>query len=245
MSEDRDLLAAEVALGLIDGGELEEARRRASRDPDFAAAVAAWEERLHPLADALPPVAPGPELWGAIERRIAEAPTAANDNAAVLARRLKWWRTFGAGMTGLAASLAAVLAVTMLRGPGEAPSPVAERQRPGAAPRLLMASLAAGGVPNSASVTYDDSRGTLFLTPGHWPADPTHDHVVWIIPPEGGPVPIGTCCQRGPESHVIPAELRPHFRARSAIAVSVEPLGGPVGNRPASPFVVRGELRPI
>jgi anti-sigma-K factor RskA len=99
VSEDRDLLAAEYALRLAEGVELEEARARAASDPDFAAAVAAWEERLQPLADALPPVEPGAAVWTAVERAAGAAPAAANDNQAALNRRLKRWRLYGAGVS--------------------------------------------------------------------------------------------------------------------------------------------------
>ena len=239
MSEERDLLAAEYALRLIEGSELDEARRRAARDPEFAADVAAWEEKLQPLADALPSVAPGSHVWTAIDRATQATPAAANDNVAALASRLKRWRAYGAGITGLAASLAALLAATLLRSPAT-PEPAPATPAP-----LLVASLAGEGVPNAASITYHAPTSNLLVTPVRWPDDPTHDHVLWIIPPGGEPVKVGPCCQSGPQRHNIPKDLAPHFRARSAIAVSVEPRGGPAGGRPSSPFVVQSELNPI
>jgi anti-sigma-K factor RskA len=244
VSEERDLLAAEYALRLTEGAELEEARARAARDPEFAAAVAAWEERLQPLADTLPPVEPGLSVWTAIERGTGAAPAAANDNQAALSRRLKRWRLYGAGVTALAASLAAVLAIDLTRQAPTAPDPAPAPAPAGPAP-LLVASLSGEGVPNAAAITYHAPTSNLLVNPVRWPEDPTHDHVLWIIPPGGEPVKVGPCCQSGPQRHNIPKELAPHFRARSAIAVSVEPRGGPPAERPSSPFVVRSEFNPI
>ncbi len=58
-----DMLAAEYVLGVLDA----DARRRAElllrEHPGFARAVAAWQERLGPLADTIEPVsAAGPCL---------------------------------------------------------------------------------------------------------------------------------------------------------------------------------------
>lgn len=248
MSDGRDLLAAEYALRLLEGAEHDEARRLAEHDPDFAAEVAAWEERLQPLANGLAADAPAPRVWAAIERAVAATTAAAvataaagNDNQAALGRKLRRWRLYGAGVTALAASLAAVLAIDLLRDPPAAIAPP-DPARP--AP-LLVASLAGEGIPNAASITFHAPTSNMLLTPVRWPEDPSHEHVLWIIPPDGEPVLIGACCQSGPERHSIPEALKPHFRARSAIAVSVEPRGGPPAGRPTSPFVVRGELRPI
>jgi len=243
MSEERDLLAAEYALRLLEGAELDEARRRAARDPDFAAALAEWEERLQPIADGVAEVSPDPSVWAAIERRIGGAPHApANDDGAEIARKLRRWRLYGTGVTAVAAGLAAVLAIDLMRAPPPATAPASA---PEGAAQLLVASLAGEGVPNAASITYHIDSSNMLVTPVRWPDDPTHEHVLWIIPPGGEPVLVGACCQSGPQRHSIPKALAPHFRARSAIAVSVEPRSGPPAGRPTSPFVARGELRPI
>jgi anti-sigma-K factor RskA len=48
-----DLLAAELALGLLEGEELGEARRREVEDASFARAVDRWNERFAPMLDAI------------------------------------------------------------------------------------------------------------------------------------------------------------------------------------------------
>jgi len=118
--EERDLLAAEYALGLLDGDALRQARVLAATDPDFAAAAAAWQTRLAPLLDALPAVEPGPKMWERISRAIAQAPRGAA-NVVDLGKRLRLWRAYAAGVTALAASLALLIGYEATR---NAPGPV-------------------------------------------------------------------------------------------------------------------------
>ena len=61
-----DMLAAEYALGLLTGEELEAAQRRVSNDPAFARLVHEWEGSLAAWADGLAPVAPSPAVKRAV-----------------------------------------------------------------------------------------------------------------------------------------------------------------------------------
>src|SRR5689334_19633989 len=109
MSEAPDLseaeaLAAEHALGVLDGRERAEAEIRMARDPAFAADVEAWRRRLAPMLDSVAAIPPSPEMWRRIERLLP-----ANDNGALM-NRLKFWRNTAMGGFALAAaSLAAVV----------------------------------------------------------------------------------------------------------------------------------------
>ncbi len=66
MSDDRDLLAAEYVLGTLDGAARTAVRRDMASDAGLRDAVAAWERRLLPLADGVPPAAPPADLWDRI-----------------------------------------------------------------------------------------------------------------------------------------------------------------------------------
>jgi anti-sigma-K factor RskA len=61
--EDRDLLAAEYALGLLDAGDAASLRLRAEADGDLRHAVAVWQARLALLIEILPREAPPIALW--------------------------------------------------------------------------------------------------------------------------------------------------------------------------------------
>ena len=104
-AQDRDLLAAEHVLGTLEGDERAEAERLLVVDPGFARAVAAWQQRLAPLAVHAAPVAPPADLWQRIERSIATA-----DNVLPFRRRLRFWQA----STGVALAVAASLAAFML-----------------------------------------------------------------------------------------------------------------------------------
>ena len=61
--DDPRRLAATFVLGTLDGAERAEARARRADDPDFAALVHLWEERLAPLHALSPAVRPPADLW--------------------------------------------------------------------------------------------------------------------------------------------------------------------------------------
>ena len=69
-SDDRETLAAEYALGLLEGEELAQAIERERNDPAFRDAVNRWTNRLAPMLDEVAPVAPPANALAAIERRI-------------------------------------------------------------------------------------------------------------------------------------------------------------------------------
>jgi len=85
-----DLLAAELALGVLEGAERTTAVHRATRDRAFARLVEEWEQRLAPWAGEIREVSPSPEVWD----RISSA-TARNR----LWHSLNFWRgsSFAAG----------------------------------------------------------------------------------------------------------------------------------------------------
>ncbi len=65
--EDRDMLAAEFALGLLVGEARAQALRLQLSDNDFRRDVETWEQRFMPLILAVKDVPP-PHIWPAIER---------------------------------------------------------------------------------------------------------------------------------------------------------------------------------
>ena len=74
--KDDDALAAEFALGLLEGDAAAEAARRVREDRDFAAKVTAWEMQFAEMAEDLDPVTPDPRSKLALMARMfpADAP---------------------------------------------------------------------------------------------------------------------------------------------------------------------------
>jgi len=73
-TDDRIVLAAEYALGTLDGEELAEARRLADADAAFAALVHGWERQFGELSALVGPIEPPPELQDKVKERIGNTP---------------------------------------------------------------------------------------------------------------------------------------------------------------------------
>jgi anti-sigma-K factor RskA len=235
--QERDLLAAEYALGLLEGEAARGAKALLLSDTDFAAAVEDWELWLAPLADEAEAADPSSDVWARIERALAAA---GNGDGSVVAlrRKLRVWRGWAAGMTAVAASLALVL---VARAPQEAPPRV---ERPAAAP-VFVASLSSETSETSLAVAYEGARSSLLVTPSRLAGAAGHDHELWIIPPGGQPVSLGLVRPGAPQRLAVPREMAPHFRNRASVALSVEPAGGSPTGQPTGPVIAAGELTSI
>lgn len=112
--DDRDILAGEYVLGLLDPETVREVEQALPADEDFRRRVAFWEERLLPLAGGLKPETPDPAIWARIERDLAglrerrATPLSARRRAVP-----KVWRNaaFWRATTAVATAAAAVLAL--------------------------------------------------------------------------------------------------------------------------------------
>ncbi len=104
LPDDDDLLAAEYVLGVTDAPARALAEARIKRDPQFAAAVAAWENRLAGLNDGYADAA-APDLLPQIEARLFP----------VARRPGRGWFRWAAGAA--AAALVLVVFVTQTRTP--------------------------------------------------------------------------------------------------------------------------------
>lgn len=229
-----DILAAEYALGVLDGAARTRTERRIRTDAVFAAKVADWEARLSPMVAAVPSVAPDAALWAGIEadlNRIARVrrPHPVAEPPLQRGRMVPaFWRWFGLGSFGLlTASLAALLVVT--------------QPRPGLAP--LTASLAGeSGPPLYTAVVYPGSHSATLVPVSVGAADPAHSHELWLIEPEKAPLSLGVLQANGP----LRIEISPELLATGGIlAISLEPAGGSPTGQPTGPVVAKGELQAI
>jgi anti-sigma-K factor RskA len=107
----REHLAAEYALGTLRGRARARLQRWMRDDAELAAAVAAWEARLAPMAGAVEPAAPPARVWTEVERRI----------GAPRKRQGSLWKALGLVAGGAAAALVAV-AVLLPSRPTEMPA---------------------------------------------------------------------------------------------------------------------------
>lgn len=230
-------LAAEFALGLLSGAELQAARDLDRTDPAFHTEAARWRGRLAPMLDEVPEIAPPASNW----IRIADSTTGGADrgNVVELRRRVRRWQGFTAGASAIAAALALVVATGTLR-----PSPVAE-QAPRTASAPMVAMLGKDSSATAVVASWDPAAQQLVLAvPGTLQDQPNHAHELWVIPPGGKPRSLGTM-PRTRQMHMKLAEaLARLLEQGSTIAISVEPAGGSPTGAPTGPVIASGALKP-
>ena len=221
MNDDDDILAAEVALGLLDGGEAEAARRRVAADPALASRVEWWRDRFEALAEDR--AEPSAALWPRIEARLPR-----NDNSAAQVRR---WQAGAFAATLVAVVLGASLALR------PSPAPVAPSISPAAAPLLLASLTGEGGVV--ATVAYDPATARLTLVHG---AIDTHQHdpELWIIPAGGPALSLGTIDPAHSTSTPARADARRHIGAGATFAITLEQRGGSPTGKAQGPIIASG-----
>lgn len=216
MSDDDDLLAAELALGLVDDTAV---AARSAADPAFAERVAWWDARFAGLTAPLGEE-PSPELW----RRIA-ARLPSNDNAGGLLR----WKVISGGLAAVSA-----IALFML-----AQRPQIELPPQPGAP--VVASLS-GEKGSALAISYDSTARRLTIAPVQ--LDPGKgDAELWVIPVGSKEViSLGVIDTKKPSSRQLnPAQAR-LVAAGATFAVSLEPTGGSPTGQATGPIVASGKL---
>lgn len=138
MRYDRPELQEALASAYVAGSLHGSARRRFETlmrtRPSLRQRVEAWEDRLTPLSDATPEVAPPARVWRAVQRRVAPAAEPAAP-AGGFWNSLAFWRPFGAVAACLALLLTGYAGYTALE--RAAPEQVAEAEPQQIAPSYV------------------------------------------------------------------------------------------------------------
>jgi anti-sigma-K factor RskA len=167
-SEDHIALAAEYALGTLDADERAQVETMMSVDPDFAAMVEAWAQKLGALNDMVGSVEPRPEVWDRIRAAAglsepqapivlpqaqpapvpprAERPAVAIDTSNVvrLSAQARRWRNLATAMTAIAAALVGLITVGAYR-----PDLLPDRLRPKPRTQIVEVKVPAASTPLS------------------------------------------------------------------------------------------------
>ena len=212
---DNDLLAAEYVLGSLEGEERRAAERLLATDAAFARSVAAWQQRLMPLAAQVSPVAPPADLWRRIEANISPPTTA---EILPYRRRVRFWQ----GSTVAALAIAASLAVFI----------VLHQPKP---QNIAVLSPTSGGTP--ALIATTAHNGVLLVRPTAPITVPVgKDLELWALPPgETKPRSLGVL---PPSGRQLVAELA----LNTQLLVSLEPKGGSPTGQPTGPVLYGGSL---
>ena len=234
--DDRDLLAAEYALRLLDGRDFDEARALSERDAGFAAAVAAWDERFAPMFDAIEPVDVDASVWTRIAAAIGRG---GGDGAEIIAlrRRATRWRNVAGLVTAMAAALALIVVPNVIRPDRPAPVTPVTRGAP-----TMMAKMISEDRATAFVVAYQPDTRELIVTPAIASLPAGKDHELWVIGASGVPVSLGVVDDAAPTRMVVPAAKLAELQASATMALTVEPDGGSPTGQPTSAPVAAGPL---
>jgi anti-sigma-K factor RskA len=219
---DRDMLAAEFVLGVLDLAARKKAERLMLADAAFAAEVESWRERLSPLDDAYQPQTPPAELRGRIEGRL----FGVQQPKAGFMQSLAFWRPLAIAASLAFIALAGLYATQMMQ-------PVKD------VPRLI-ATLESKDSPARFHAIYDTGSGALRLTPVDARAGEGKDFELWLVEGGNAPVSLGVIRDQGIAEITLPKELAGRFVAGTALAVSLEPTGGSPTGQATGPIVALG-----
>ena len=219
-----DALAAEYVLGTLRGRARSRFERALRTQAALGDAVRRWEERLLPLAQALPPVAPPERVWRAIESRIggARAPRASFGSS------LGWWR--GLALASLAAVV--VLAALLLR-------PGAER------PEGAVLAVLAGSDAKAALVASADRFGRYLTVKAISRIDvpPDRSLQLWMLPGSGSPRSLGVIDTTTAARVALSGPADEALRDIPSLAISLEPRGGSPTGLPTGPVLYTGAVQ--
>lgn len=232
--EERDALAAELALGVLDGEELARARSLARSDAAFGRDAGRWSGRLAAMLEDVAPAEVPQGLWSAIEAKIGP-PGESGSNVVLLRKRVGRWQGIAAGAMALAASLALVLVTR----PPQTVAPVETR-----APDPLVAMLADDRDDMKLVASWDPGSRRLIVAASDMVAEPGNSHELWVIPADGTPRSLGTMKGSPRLLMRLTEAVSRQLHRGATLAVSVEPAGGSPTGLPTGPVVATGKLEP-
>jgi anti-sigma-K factor RskA len=225
--ERADALAARYVLGTMSPRARARFAKLARVDRGIGDAVRAWEERLLPLAESVPPVAPPVRVWQRILSRIqsGRAPVGAPES---IWANVGLWR--GLTLAGFATALALVVVLF---------TPPAER------PDQTMVVVLAGQDAKPALIASADRGGRSLLvkavTPVELPADRALE--LWALPAQGNPRSLGLIAPSGLVRISLPGPADIALANIPALAVSLEPKGGSPTGLPTGAVLYTGTVQ--
>jgi anti-sigma-K factor RskA len=215
-----DLLAAELALGVLAGAERMAAQNRVTHDPLFASMVTSWEVRLAPWIAEISEVPAPPHVWEGI---VAALPDGKRNVG--FWQSLAFWRGLSLATGALAAACIGALIYL------------------GNAPHIAPLTAGIDGDGRRQFVATVDTRtGNIAVVPAAYNTDATREPELWLIPADGRPRPLGMLRADRAVTINMPAELAALTVGNAVLAVSLEPPGGSTTGSPTGPVVATGKL---
>jgi anti-sigma-K factor RskA len=228
----RDALAAEYALGTLQGPARRRFERSLKEDPRLRQLVAQWQTRLAPLDALIEPVRPPARVWQAVRDRIeAGSRRRALGGVRGFWTNLGFWRGAALASAAVAAALAVALVV------------IAPATQPRDTMVVVMSDDNSAPAMTVSWPTQQTGNPKLRIRVlGHpdMPAGTAWE--LWVI--TGGdrkPVSLGLINTDPTQELVIPQKLAPVINSAWGLAMSVEPRGGSPTGLPTGPVIYKGQ----
>ncbi len=266
-TRDDPMIAAEYALGLLEGEELLQARGKVSSDADFAWRKEWWDNWFAPLTDDMAGMEPGGDVWTRIAQEVhggqnsgtatggtATGGTAIGGTAIGGAEiidlrvkqaegRMRRWQ-WTAGITSAAAAL--MLAVLVFA-PGSEPVAAPGTQAPQlAAADPLVAQVPIGDTGLRLDVTYIPESEKMLVGAIGLTADGVHDHELWLVPADGSDLQsLGVVVPGEVRSVELPDNIASNLGNGVSLVLTREPIGGKPDGEDAGPVVAEGAFSQV
>lgn len=218
-------LAAEFAIGVLTDELRAEAAKRYDQEISFRQEVDQWAERISPMLEDVPQIAPPAHVWKNIETALS------SDNS----RSTNWLTSlFDNKPYGAFSAILAVLVLVV--GIGYLPQMLS--------PNLpyLTATLSGENTPTAMIASYDRQTGMLVVTTKMQAAS-GHDHELWVITEkDAAPISMGIVSPVGTTEMNMPENIKGLLQEGVTLAISVEPDGGSPTGLPTGPVIAIGTL---
>lgn len=246
---DRDdpMIAAEWALGLLEGEELLDARGKYAIDPDFAWRKQWWDNWFAPLTDDIAGAEPGAHVWQGIAAAL-NAPAAGTGGEVVAfelakaqARTRRWQWT-----AAITSAVAAVLLAVLVLGPQAAPDPASTGAPQLAVSDPLVAQVPIGDAGLRLDVTYIPETGEMLVGAIGLTADGVHDHELWLVPADGSALQSLGVVTPGEVARMdLPEDVTRNLASGVELVLTREPIGGKPEGQAAGPVVAQGAFSQV
>lgn len=223
---ERNMLAAEYALGLLEGADHDEAERLYMTDAAFAQEADRWLAEGSDWIDEHAAEGPSPDAYDRISRglglqRTAALEAPANSDLPSSAPAPRFWQ-----YSALAASLAAITFAGLwlfdrpalpVDAPAIAEAPVPPYEQG----NLSIAQISSGDATSLVSALYDNDTGTLYVKLSDIP-DPQRVPQLWLLDSAGNPRSLGFATRSANSEIALSSEQRQIAREGGTLAISLE-----------------------
>lgn len=227
--EDDQVLVAEYALGLLEGGERAALAHRIAAEPALAADLRLWRTRLSTLDGEFVPQPAPAQSWSRIEHRLfGHKPR----------EKVGWWSSLPLlrGMVVAGHLLAGVaIGYVLVQPPRLDPKMFADQ---------LVAALNEQGSSVSFVALYNPMTGSIRLTALSGAAVPDKDYELWAIQGASAPVSMGVVPIEGRSDMKMPP-MPTGFGEGTVLAITLEQKGGSPTGAPQGPIVAKGAATAI